>query len=93
MRRVTISFAPGIEGFFGAGSAGLVVAFLKAASAVVHEPLVVRVRFGGFGIGVSPPRSALLAFVGYGSFHPLPRGDPHDARSATAWELAWPQVP
>ena len=37
MRRVTNSFAPGTEDFLGAGSAGLVVAFLKAASAVVHE--------------------------------------------------------
>ena len=57
MRRVNNSFAPGTEDFLGAGSAGLVVAFLKAASAVVHEPLVARVRSGGFGMGVSPPGS------------------------------------
>ncbi len=68
MRYVTISFAPGTADFFGAGSAGLVVTFLKAASAVVHELIVALVRFGGVGIWVSPPRSALFDSAGSGSF-------------------------
>lgn len=51
MRRVTISFAPGTEALFGVGAAGLVVAVLKAASAVFHGSPAARVLFGGFVIG------------------------------------------
>ena len=56
MRRVTISFAPGGDGFFGAGVAGLVVADLKAASAVFHGSPADRVLLGGFVIAQLLPR-------------------------------------
>jgi hypothetical protein len=52
MRRVTISFAPGIEGCFGAGSTGLVVAFLNAASAACRESPMTLNLLGGFDIDV-----------------------------------------
>jgi hypothetical protein len=52
MRRVTVSLTPGREIFFGAGSAGLVVAFLKAASAACRESPGDLSLLGGFDMDV-----------------------------------------
>ena len=47
IRKETSSFALGMEGRGGGASAGLVVAFLKAASAASRTPGVLRVRSAG----------------------------------------------
>jgi hypothetical protein len=55
MRKDTSSLPLGSEVFFGAGvgSAGLVVAFLNAASAALRGSIG-RYLFGGFDIGIAP---------------------------------------
>jgi len=82
MRNETCSLAPGIEGCFGAGSAGFVVAALNAASALSLELVGMRglIAIGILTINMNRPLSCWYpAYV-------LLRGPAgQDAANATAW--------